>query len=45
MATATTDNGGHYLFNNLKPGTYSVQFDKATIGDRVWLDANGNGVQ
>ncbi|RFP13729.1 SdrD B-like domain-containing protein [Duganella sp. BJB475] len=98
VATATTDTDGHYLFNNLKPGTYSVQFDKttlgagytftsahtgsngaidsdanvttgqtqqvtltsgasnhdldagvsalqATIGDRVWEDKNGNGVQ
>ncbi|MBV6323851.1 SdrD B-like domain-containing protein [Duganella violaceipulchra] len=98
VATATTDVDGHYLFNNLKPGTYSVQFDKttlgtgyvfsgahagsdgaadsdasvttgqtqqvtltsgavnhdldagvsalqATIGDRVWEDKNGNGVQ
>ncbi|WP_332855801.1 SdrD B-like domain-containing protein [Duganella sp. S19_KUP01_CR8] len=98
VATATTDVDGHYLFNSLKPGTYSVQFDKttlgtgyvfssahtgsngavdsdadlatgqtqqvtltsgavnhdldagvsalqATIGDRVWEDKNGNGVQ
>nr|WP_315257127.1 SdrD B-like domain-containing protein [uncultured Duganella sp.] len=91
-ATATTDASGHYQFNNLKPGTYSVQFDKAslpanylftsagqdsdanvdtgitsqvtlasggsaqqldagivikqaTIGDLVWEDSNGNGVQ
>ncbi|WP_317202683.1 SdrD B-like domain-containing protein [Janthinobacterium sp.] len=98
----TTDANGNYLFTNLKPGTYSVQFDKTTlpagytitgkdaggndaldsdanaadgktaqtvldsgesdrswdmgvqscapppqahIGDRVWLDANANGVQ
>jgi len=33
VATTTTDNGGHYLFNNLKPGVYSVQFDKASLGD------------
>jgi uncharacterized surface anchored protein len=97
-ATATTDASGHYQFSNLKPGTYSVQFDQttlpanylltaqgqggdatkdsdadvstgktaqvtlnsgdsnqhldagivikqATVGDRVWEDANGNGVQ
>ncbi|WP_343733224.1 SdrD B-like domain-containing protein [Duganella sp.] len=95
-ATATTDANGNYSFNNLKPGTYSVQFDKtslpegmafttanqgsndavdsdvntaglshsftlasgqidksvdagvlaaATIGDRVWVDKNGNGLQ
>ena len=30
-ATATTDANGHYQFSNLKPGTYSVQFDKATL--------------
>ncbi len=93
----TTDANGNYLFSNLKPGTYSVQFDKTTlpagyvitskdvggndstdsdadqngrtaqtvlesgesdrswdmgvqalnahIGDRVWFDANGNGLQ
>ncbi|MHA4871270.1 SdrD B-like domain-containing protein [Duganella sp. PWIR1] len=97
-ATATTDASGHYQFSNLKPGSYSVQFDKttlpaaydftgagqggnaaadsdadtvtgktgqvtlnsgesnqtldagiivrqATVGDRVWEDSNGNGVQ
>ena len=27
----TTDSNGNYLFTNLKPGTYSVQFDKATL--------------
>ncbi|MQA18776.1 SdrD B-like domain-containing protein [Rugamonas rivuli] len=46
VATATTDNGGHYLFNNLKPGTYSVQFDKTTIGDGyefTTAHAGGNG--
>ncbi|OEZ59057.1 SdrD B-like domain-containing protein [Duganella sp. HH105] len=46
VATATTDNGGHYLFNNLKPGTYSVQFDKATIGggyEFTTAHAGGNG--
>ncbi|MBV7534453.1 carboxypeptidase regulatory-like domain-containing protein [Duganella sp. sic0402] len=80
--TATTDANGNYLFSNLKPGSYTVVFDKltlpegmtfgnaanatqtvtltsgqvnknvdvgvlaaATIGDRIWLDKNGNGVQ
>ncbi|MYN30222.1 SdrD B-like domain-containing protein [Duganella levis] len=95
--TATTDASGNYSFNDLKPGTYSVQFDKAslpanyvfttagqgaadtgsdadvttgktaqvtlnsgdhnhdvdagivvvqaTVGNRVWEDTNGNGVQ
>ncbi|MEN9865333.1 MAG: hypothetical protein RL748_923, partial [Pseudomonadota bacterium] len=27
----TTDANGNYLFTNLKPGTYSVQFDKTTL--------------
>ncbi|MEB4901111.1 SdrD B-like domain-containing protein, partial [Pseudomonas aeruginosa] len=27
----TTDANGNYLFSNLKPGTYSVQFDKTTL--------------
>jgi serine-aspartate repeat-containing protein C/D/E len=94
-ATVSTDANGNYLFSGLKPGSYSVQFDKAslpegmtftgankggdavdsdvdasglshsftltsgqvdksvdagvlaaaTIGDRVWLDKNGNGLQ
>jgi protocatechuate 3,4-dioxygenase beta subunit len=99
-ASVYTDANGNYQFTNLKPGTYSVQFDKstlpdgmtfttanvgnnagtydtidsdananglshsftlvsgevnktvdagvlaaATIGDRVWLDKNGNGIQ
>ncbi|WP_374359966.1 SdrD B-like domain-containing protein [Pseudoduganella danionis] len=33
VATTTTDTAGHYLFDNLKPGVYSVQFDKASLGD------------
>ena len=95
-ASVVTDASGNYQFGNLKPGTYSVQFDKATlpegmgftganqggsdtadsdanaagqshsftltsgqtdmsidagvvaaatIGDRVWVDSNGNGLQ
>jgi protocatechuate 3,4-dioxygenase beta subunit len=31
VTTQTTDTAGNYLFTNLKPGTYSVQFDKATL--------------
>jgi protocatechuate 3,4-dioxygenase beta subunit len=27
----TTDANGNYLFTNLRPGTYSVQFDKTTL--------------
>lgn len=98
VGSATTDADGHYQFSNLKPGAYSVQFDKttlpanttftaqnqgadtaldsdanadtgataqvllasgdsvqhldagiviqqSTLGDRVWLDTNRNGVQ
>src|SRR6202007_784682 len=96
-ASAVTDASGHYQFDGLAPGKYSVQFDKstlpegynftsaaqggpgsggsdadtgtgqtaqitlasgdnatlraglvvqqATLGDRVWEDSNGNGVQ
>jgi serine-aspartate repeat-containing protein C/D/E len=94
-ATVSSDASGNYLFSGLKPGSYSVQFDKAslpegmaftsanlggdavdsdvnagglshsftltsgqvdksvdagvlaaaTIGDRVWIDKNGNGLQ
>ena len=95
-ASVQTDVNGNYQFSGLKPGSYSVQFDKATlpegmaftaanpggndaidsdanaagrshtftlasgqtdktvdagvvaaatIGDRVWLDSNGNGLQ
>ena len=95
-ASVTTDANGNYQFSNLKPGSYSVVFDKAslpegmtftsanqggndaadsdvnaagqsntftltsgqidmsvdagvlaaaTIGDRVWIDNNGNGLQ
>ncbi len=31
IATTTTDNGGLYMFNGLKPGTYSVAFDKSVL--------------
>lgn len=31
VATNVTDVFGHYLFDNLRPGTYIVQFDVATI--------------
>lgn len=95
-ASVVTDASGNYQFSNLKPGSYSVVFDKATlpegmvftsanqgandaadsdvdaagqshtftlasgqvdktvdagvlaaatIGDRVWIDNNGNGLQ
>ncbi|WP_298624811.1 SdrD B-like domain-containing protein, partial [uncultured Zoogloea sp.] len=31
VTSTTTDASGNYLFSGLKPGTYSVQFDKATL--------------
>ena len=31
VTSTTTDASGNYLFSNLKPGTYSVQFDKTTL--------------
>lgn len=41
----TTDANGNYLFTNLKPGTYSVQFDKTTLPSGYVFtgkDAGGN---
>jgi SdrD B-like domain len=32
LATTTTANGGKYLFDNLTPGTYTVEFVKTSIG-------------
>ncbi|KAB2964537.1 SdrD B-like domain-containing protein [Zoogloea sp.] len=31
VASQNTDAAGNYLFSGLKPGTYSVQFDKTTL--------------
>ena len=31
VSSQNTDAAGNYLFSGLKPGTYSVQFDKATL--------------
>jgi uncharacterized surface anchored protein len=42
-ATATTDASGNYSFNDLKPGTYSVQFDKATLPANYVFTAQGQG--
>ncbi|WBS05556.1 carboxypeptidase regulatory-like domain-containing protein [Pseudoduganella sp. SL102] len=42
VATASTDAGGHYKFGDLKPGTYSLQFDAATLPEGVTF-ASGNG--
>ena len=30
-ATVTTDASGHYQFSDLKPGSYSVQFDQTSL--------------
>ncbi|MBL0027043.1 MAG: carboxypeptidase regulatory-like domain-containing protein [Saprospiraceae bacterium] len=75
--TTTTDNKGKYIFEELKPGTYTTTFKlpagfefskalvnivelasgqsvlsqdapmyrRASIGDFVWDDQNGNGIQ
>ena len=32
LATTTTDSNGKYLFDNLTPGTYMVEFVKSSIG-------------
>lgn len=42
VATAATDAEGHYQFGDLKPGTYSLQFDAATLPEGVTFAA-GNG--
>jgi protocatechuate 3,4-dioxygenase beta subunit len=42
-ATATTDANGHYQFSGLKPGSYSVQFDKTTLPDHFVFTASGQG--
>lgn len=41
--TAVTDADGHYQFSNLKPGAYSVQFDKATLPANYLFTAQGQG--
>jgi len=41
--TAVTDADGHYQFTNLKPGAYSVQFDKATLPANYLFTAQGQG--
>ncbi|KQQ40375.1 hypothetical protein ASF61_06315 [Duganella sp. Leaf126] len=42
-AVATTDADGHYQFSNLKPGAYSVQFDKTTLPAHYLFTAQGQG--
>ncbi|MBB3219507.1 SdrD B-like domain-containing protein [Pseudoduganella umbonata] len=42
VATARTDAAGHYQFGDLKPGTYSLKFDAATLPQGVTFAA-GNG--
>jgi serine-aspartate repeat-containing protein C/D/E len=41
--TATTDASGNYSFSNLKPGTYSVQFDKTTLPANFSFTSTGQG--
>ena len=42
VATATTDASGNYLFSNLTPGSYSVQFVAPTGYTLTTQDANAN---
>ena len=45
IATTQTANGGHYLFGNLAPGVYHVQFDRSTLPDGYVIarqDQGGN---
>ncbi|QBE66791.1 SdrD B-like domain-containing protein [Pseudoduganella lutea] len=42
VAQASTDADGHYKFGDLKPGTYSLKFDAATLPEGVTF-ASGNG--
>ena len=41
--TDTTDANGHYLFENLEPGTYHVVFDKTTLPAGYVLTAQDQG--
>jgi len=43
VGSATTDADGHYQFSNLKPGAYSVQFDKTTLPANYQFTAQGQG--
>ncbi|MRW93681.1 hypothetical protein GJ699_27170 [Duganella sp. FT80W] len=42
-ASVTTDANGHYQFSNLKPGIYSVQFDKTSLPDHYYFTSAGQG--
>ncbi len=43
VATTATDANGNYLFENLNPGQYYVQFDTSTLPDGHVLTAQNSG--
>ena len=45
VATARTDADGHYQFGDLKPGTYSLKFDAATLPDGVKFAAGSGSTE
>jgi serine-aspartate repeat-containing protein C/D/E len=40
LATTTTNSSGNYLFSNLNPGTYVLQFDKTNVSVLTVLQWN-----
>ena len=42
-ASVSTDANGHYQFSDLKPGTYSVQFDQTSLPAHHLFTAQGQG--
>ncbi len=44
VATTTTNDNGRYLFDNLPPGVYSIEFDPASLpADRTFTKAGTSG--
>ncbi len=44
VATQTTNDSGGYLFENLVPGVYSLEFDPASLpADRTFTSSNASG--